>query len=123
MGRLQKLDSFMKESSRLSGILGCKSLGCTVCLILFFNRLVLTVSMNRKATKDFTFSNGLTIPAGYTVAAASEGIHTDPVSRSFAHEIVNLGHILIGDFRKYMKTLIYSKASDSARAERQAQTL
>ncbi|KAJ2913479.1 hypothetical protein MD484_g6916, partial [Candolleomyces efflorescens] len=58
MGRLQKLDSFMKESSRLSGIVG--------------------LSMSRKAKKDFTFSNGLTIPAGYTVAVASEGIHTDP---------------------------------------------
>ncbi|KAJ2924987.1 hypothetical protein H1R20_g12091, partial [Candolleomyces eurysporus] len=58
MARLRKLDSFMKESSRLSGIVG--------------------LSMSRKAEKDFTFSNGLTIPAGYTVAVASEGIHTDP---------------------------------------------
>ena len=92
MGRLQKLDSFMKESSRLSGILGCKSLGCTVCLILFFNRLVLTVSMNRKATKDFTFSNGLTIPAGYTVSVATQGIHTDPVGRISVNEIVASEH-------------------------------
>jgi cytochrome P450 len=37
--------------------------------------------MSRKAKKDFTFSNGLTIPAGYTVAVASEGIHTDPVGQ------------------------------------------
>ncbi|RXW14561.1 hypothetical protein EST38_g11290 [Candolleomyces aberdarensis] len=58
MDRLQKLDSFMKESSRLSEAAG--------------------LSMNRKVTKDFTFSNGLTIPAGYTVVVASEGIHTDP---------------------------------------------
>ncbi|TEB33836.1 cytochrome P450 [Coprinellus micaceus] len=60
MGRMRKLDSFLKESSRLSGV-GAMSLG-------------------RKATKDFTFSNGLTIPAGYTVVTSSIGVHTDPAN-------------------------------------------
>ncbi|KAF6749691.1 cytochrome P450 [Ephemerocybe angulata] len=58
MGRMWKTDSFMKESSRMAGV-GAISLG-------------------RKAVKDFTFSNGLTIPAGYTVATSSAGIHYDP---------------------------------------------
>jgi len=58
MGRMQKLDSFLKESSRLAG--------------------VGSLSLTRKAMKDFTFSNGVTVPAGYTVAAASAGIHHDP---------------------------------------------
>jgi cytochrome P450 len=48
------------------------------------------VSMGRKALKDFTFSNGLTIPAGYTVAVASGGIHADPVGQTLA--IVVHGH-------------------------------
>ncbi|KAJ2936146.1 hypothetical protein H1R20_g944, partial [Candolleomyces eurysporus] len=59
MGRMRKLDSFIKESSRLAGI----------------SEIVVA----RKAVKDFTFSNGLTIPAGYTVAAASSGVHTNPM--------------------------------------------
>lgn len=58
MGKMQKLDSFVKESMRLSGIS--------------------SFSSARKALKNFTFSNGLTIPAGYTVAVASSGIHSDP---------------------------------------------
>ncbi|RXW11636.1 hypothetical protein EST38_g14220 [Candolleomyces aberdarensis] len=58
MGRMWKLDSVIKESSRLYG--------------------VSEIAVARKAVKDFTFSNGLTIPVGYTVAAASSGVHTDP---------------------------------------------
>lgn len=36
--------------------------------------------LSRKALQDFTFSNGLTIPTGYTVAISTVGVHTDPVS-------------------------------------------
>lgn len=58
MGRMRKTDSFFKESSRMAGV-GAVALG-------------------RKALKDFTFSNGLIIPAGYTVATSSAGVHFDP---------------------------------------------
>lgn len=58
MGRMRKTDSFFKESSRMAG--------------------VGAVSIGRKAMSDFTFSNGLAIPAGYTVAIAGAGIHFDP---------------------------------------------
>ncbi|KIL65013.1 hypothetical protein M378DRAFT_77528, partial [Amanita muscaria Koide BX008] len=51
IGRMRKLDSFIKESLRLS------------YLSLFV--------MRRKVMKDFTFSNGVTIPAGNTVAASA----------------------------------------------------
>ncbi|KAF6747803.1 cytochrome P450 [Ephemerocybe angulata] len=56
--RMLKLDSFLKESIRVSGMANFGS--------------------PRKAMKDFTFSNGITIPAGYTVTIAASGIHADP---------------------------------------------
>lgn len=58
MLRLHKLDSFIKESFRLSGM------GNT--------------AGSRKTYKDFTFSNGVTIPKGYSIAIASGAIHFDP---------------------------------------------
>ncbi|TFK22735.1 cytochrome P450 [Coprinopsis marcescibilis] len=57
LAQMRKLDSFVRESARLSG------LNC--------------VSAIRKAKSDFTFSNGVTIPAGVTVAAASYATHRD----------------------------------------------
>jgi len=35
--------------------------------------------MRRKALKDFTFSNGMKVPTGYSVAVASLEIQNDPV--------------------------------------------
>jgi len=35
--------------------------------------------MRRKAQKDFTFSNGVTIPTGFSVAVASYETHHDTV--------------------------------------------
>ncbi|TEB19829.1 cytochrome P450 [Coprinellus micaceus] len=57
MARLVKLDSFMKESSRLGG--------------------VATMAMRRKAYKDFVFSNGMVIPQGMSVCVASGPIQLD----------------------------------------------
>ncbi|KAF8665785.1 hypothetical protein AX16_000232 [Volvariella volvacea WC 439] len=57
MGKLRKLDSFVKESQRLSG------LGA--------------ITMSRYALKDFTFSDGTVIPAGTTVSVASLSTHLD----------------------------------------------
>ncbi|TFK16846.1 cytochrome P450 [Coprinopsis marcescibilis] len=57
MGKLRKMDSFVKESSRLNG----------------FSGLVVT----RKATNDFTFSDGTTVPKGFRVAVAGQAIHED----------------------------------------------
>ncbi|KDR68414.1 hypothetical protein GALMADRAFT_1044748 [Galerina marginata CBS 339.88] len=56
MGKLRKVDSFIKESQRL----GAGSL-----------------SLNRKVVKDFTFSNGITLPAGTELAAATYSTHMD----------------------------------------------
>jgi len=57
MGKLRKLDSFMKESMRFSFL---SSLG-----------------LKRKVMKDFTFSDGTTIPAGCIAAVPLNCIHAD----------------------------------------------
>ncbi|KAF9468819.1 cytochrome P450 [Collybia nuda] len=55
LGKMRNLDSFIKESQRMSG--------------------VGAVSMVRKILKDFTFSDGTTVPAGVTVAVAGSPTH------------------------------------------------
>ncbi|KZT08258.1 cytochrome P450 [Laetiporus sulphureus 93-53] len=57
MIRMRKVDSFLKEINRVTGV-GAKSL-------------------NRKAMKDITFSDGTFIPAGTFVSAASRATHFD----------------------------------------------
>jgi hypothetical protein len=37
------------------------------------------VIMSRKTMKDFTFSDGTTIPAGNVISIAASCMHTDPV--------------------------------------------
>lgn len=60
--KLVKLDSFIKETMRLSDF------------------SILT--MQRKALKDFTFSNGMTVPAGCTLAIPFYVINNDPENYS-----------------------------------------
>ncbi|KAG6906247.1 hypothetical protein DXG01_014965 [Tephrocybe rancida] len=55
--KMVKLDSFIKESQRLGG-----------------NG---ALSMMRKVLKDFTFSDGTTVPKGHTIAVANFSIHHD----------------------------------------------
>ncbi|OBZ79757.1 Ent-kaurene oxidase [Grifola frondosa] len=57
MGKMYKLDSFMRESQRLNGI------HC--------------ISVVRKAVKEVTLSDGTRIPSGTLVAAAAEATHHD----------------------------------------------
>ncbi|CAA7260276.1 unnamed protein product [Cyclocybe aegerita] len=56
MGKLRKLDSFIKESQRLTAS---------------------ALSVNRVALQDFTFSNGVTVPAGTYIAAVAHDTHVD----------------------------------------------
>ncbi|TFK24508.1 cytochrome P450 [Coprinopsis marcescibilis] len=58
LSHMSKLDSFMKETAR------------------YWEPA--SVGIARKAMKDFTFSNGVHIPKGVSVVAASHGIHHDP---------------------------------------------
>ncbi|PBL04623.1 cytochrome P450 [Armillaria gallica] len=61
MGKMNKLDSFVKESQRLYG-----------------NPSVF--GMTRKTRKDFVFSDGTVVPAGVHIAVASLSTHTDEVN-------------------------------------------
>ncbi|KAG7090375.1 hypothetical protein E1B28_009494 [Marasmius oreades] len=57
ISKMWKLDSFMKEAERTNG-------GSAV-------------SMHRKALKEFTFSNGTSVPAGTILAVAVNAVHHD----------------------------------------------
>lgn len=57
MGNLRKLDSFLKESQRLTGLSA--------------------VSTYRRVLKPFTFSDGTCIPPGHTLAIAAHSTHLD----------------------------------------------
>ncbi|KAJ3839330.1 cytochrome P450 [Lentinula raphanica] len=57
MDKMHKLDSFLKETQRLSGTGG--------------------VNLIRKVLRDFTFSNGTVVPAGAIVSVALLGMHHD----------------------------------------------
>ncbi|KAI0033518.1 cytochrome P450 [Vararia minispora EC-137] len=58
IGKLHKVDSFLKEAQRMDGLTAS--------------------SMARYSLKPFRFSNGVTIPAGVMVCAAARGAHYDP---------------------------------------------
>ncbi|PBK86464.1 cytochrome P450 [Armillaria gallica] len=58
MGKMNKLDSFMKEAQRLYGNIGA-------------------FAMMRETRKDFVFSDGTVVPAGVPMVVASLSTHTD----------------------------------------------
>ncbi|KAJ7574537.1 cytochrome P450 [Mycena floridula] len=57
MGKMKKLDSFIKESGRLTG--------------------TGSFAMERKVLRDFTFSDGTHIPAGNNISVAGSPMHFD----------------------------------------------
>ncbi|KAJ7308690.1 cytochrome P450 [Mycena albidolilacea] len=57
VSKMYRLDSFLKEASRMVG--------------------QSTYHVTRKALKDFTFSNGIIIPAGASVSVATHNMHND----------------------------------------------
>ncbi|KAF8549790.1 cytochrome P450 [Imleria badia] len=57
LGKMRKIDSFLRECQRIEGI------SC--------------ISLARKALKDFTFSDGTFIPKGTSIAAATLPLHHD----------------------------------------------
>jgi cytochrome P450 len=57
MDKMNKLDSFLRESQRLSG--------------------PVLLSLTRVALRPFTFSNGVTVPAGTQISVPSVAVHTD----------------------------------------------
>ncbi|THU93438.1 cytochrome P450 [Dendrothele bispora CBS 962.96] len=57
MVQMRLLDSFLKESERLNG--------------------VGAIGLQRKVLRDFTFSNGITVPAGTMISASTWGLQRD----------------------------------------------
>ncbi|PPQ87954.1 hypothetical protein CVT25_001139 [Psilocybe cyanescens] len=76
MGKMRKVDSFIKESQRLS--IGAGELVACLRLRVFVDDHTTLVIMRRKVVKDFTFSNGVTLPAGTHLAVATYATHMDP---------------------------------------------
>ena len=76
LDKMYKIDSFVRETQRLDGI----GLSSVCSLFRFPTRLlmpVLLVGLVRFASRPFTFSNGITVPAGTLVAVPLSAIHTD----------------------------------------------
>jgi Cytochrome P450 len=77
---MHKLDSFFRESQRLAGfITGTQYFNVSPIDSLNAQVLcsILLVAMERKALKDFTFSDGTFIPKGSHVAVIARPTHVD----------------------------------------------
>ena len=84
LGKMRKVDSFLKECQRLEGISSGTSLGIHSIHqpIWLFNPLA---SLMRKSLKDFTFSDGTFVPKGTTIMVAARSISRDDVFYENAH--------------------------------------
>jgi Cytochrome P450 len=77
--KMHKVDSFLRETQRLDEF--------TICSLKSFSRIpgtrywfapcFFTVPSSRLALRPFTFSNGVTVPAGTLVSYPTSAIHTD----------------------------------------------
>lgn len=77
IAKLYKLDSFVRESARLSGLAASKSQARL--MVASNNSCAVSVSMFRKVCdpNGFRFSNGVTLPYGSCVALISDAMHHD----------------------------------------------
>ena len=76
MDKMHKIDSFLRETQRLDDIEGCplnSPSRTSVTDVLF----PFSVAMNRIAMRPFTFSNGVTVPAGTLISVPATVIHRD----------------------------------------------
>lgn len=76
MGKMRKLDSFMRESQRVNGITHSESQRPAL-LLCAHPHTVCAVSVMRKTSQDTTLSDGTFIPAGTLVTGASTATHSD----------------------------------------------
>ena len=75
IGKMWKLDSFLKECQRHYALGGGTSLSAPSALSTHTRR---AVTMVRRAMKDFTFSDGTTVPEGTFVGVAVLATQHDP---------------------------------------------
>ena len=79
LSKMRKVDSFLKETVRMEGIEICQSfppftVGITLSTYFYFRSLV---GLMRKATNDFTFSDGTFIPKGTRIHVGLTALHHD----------------------------------------------
>jgi cytochrome P450 len=80
MGKMPKLDSFLKETGRTTP--GGAGARCSTSLPFLIRAMVgsnFTVGMMRKVLKNFTFVDGTTVPAGTLVGVPILAEHLDEV--------------------------------------------
>ena len=76
LDKMSKVDSFIKESMRLSSTSTCE---CTYWLSPYCLFIICPiVSMMRKTLKPFTVSNGTVIPPGVLIFVPGQARHMDP---------------------------------------------
>jgi len=76
LDQMSKVDSFIKESQRLHPLAECElSVLRSVQMSNETNDASLSVTMNRLAVKDFTFSDGTNLPAGSILQASAIYMH------------------------------------------------
>ena len=78
MDKMDKIDSFLRETQRIDDLDSCllDSPGRTSITVLILYSLF-PVAINRLALRPFTFSNGVTVPAGTLITVPNGVIHKD----------------------------------------------
>jgi cytochrome P450 len=76
MDKMHKIDSFLRETQRMDG-LTLRSLYILPDTSSTDARHCVLVVMTRLALRPFTFSNGVTIPAGTLIAIPASAAHRD----------------------------------------------
>lgn len=81
MGKMVKLDSFLKESMRMNTLSFREFLHLVdqTGIIVFSS---FEVAATRKVIKELTFSNGIRVPSGTFLSVAADAIHHDEVCLS-----------------------------------------
>jgi len=78
MQRMRKIDSFLRESQRFTGLGSSKS-KLIVADLAWTQFLFDLVNLIRKTLKDWTLSDGTHIPADNFIAIASDAMNKDEV--------------------------------------------
>ena len=84
LGKMRKIDSFLRECQRVEGFSSgmCLYIRSMSHLLRFFNPLV---GLLRKTLKDFTFSDSTFVPKGTVIVTPMRSIHHDKTFYENAH--------------------------------------
>jgi len=75
--KMHKIDSFLRESQRVDGAGEGPLNPLAVSQVLVMRCFLLPVSIARIALRPFTFSNGVTVPAGTLIAVPTGAVYAD----------------------------------------------